>query len=353
MRQRELEADQQRGGERGELERRLAPRDEVAGDRAERGEARSRAAGRGRGRESRPRGTGPSPRSRTASRGRPASRRCGPRRRAPRAQGSARGGGSRTQRRSRPQNLLQIRAFSRDAGAPPDTRPTAARAASAANFVHPARARNAPRANADVTSQKPKIRNTGMIASFVFELDTYCVNGYAAHANGSVAREPRPAEAASDERQAEEREQVEGDRRRVRRGQLVPLPAPAEAAGSRGCTTRRRPARTCRRARSPTRSGRSSGSRSRISPSASARPHAFRLPSRGMCPYGDCAVHDPIRADHARVADVDDVRAAHVEADAEADEEDRRRREQPDRPHRTRRARARRARPIQTIRPSR
>ena len=48
-----------------------------------------------------------------------------------------------------------------------------------------------------------------MIASFVFELDTYCVNGYAAHANGSVAAEARPAEAASEQRQSEQREQVE------------------------------------------------------------------------------------------------------------------------------------------------
>src|SRR5690242_14635270 len=48
---------------------------------------------------------------------------------------------------------------------------------SAANFVQPASATNAPRAKADVVSQKPKIRNTGMIASFVFELETYCVNG--------------------------------------------------------------------------------------------------------------------------------------------------------------------------------
>ena len=31
-----------------------------------------------------------------------------------------------------------------------------------------------------------------MIASFVFEFDTYCVNGYAAHANASVAPRPTP-----------------------------------------------------------------------------------------------------------------------------------------------------------------
>ena len=46
---------------------------------------------------------------------------------------------------------------------------------------------DAPRAHGEVTSQKPQIRNAGRIASFVFELETYCVNGYAAHANASVA----------------------------------------------------------------------------------------------------------------------------------------------------------------------
>ena len=48
---------------------------------------------------------------------------------------------------------------------------------SAANFVQPARAAKKPRASGIVTSQKPKIRSAGMIASFVFEFDEYCVNG--------------------------------------------------------------------------------------------------------------------------------------------------------------------------------
>ena len=42
---------------------------------------------------------------------------------------------------------------------------------SAANFVHPASATAAPRAQADDASQNPQIRNAGMIASFVFEFD--------------------------------------------------------------------------------------------------------------------------------------------------------------------------------------
>ena len=48
---------------------------------------------------------------------------------------------------------------------------------SAANFVQPASATADPRAQAEEASQKPQIRNAGMIASFVFEFDTYSVNG--------------------------------------------------------------------------------------------------------------------------------------------------------------------------------
>ena len=62
----------------------------------------------------------------------------------------------------------------------------------------------------------------------MFELDAYCVNGQATQANASVARESRPAEPPSDEREPEQREQVPEDRRRVRGRQRVPLAAPAE-----------------------------------------------------------------------------------------------------------------------------
>ena len=48
---------------------------------------------------------------------------------------------------------------------------------SAANFVQPASAPNQPRRNGEVSSRKPKIRNAGGIVSFVFEFETYCVNG--------------------------------------------------------------------------------------------------------------------------------------------------------------------------------
>src|SRR5690348_13917779 len=56
-----------------------------------------------------------------------------------------------------------------------------------ANFVQPDRAANTPRAAGLETSQKPQTRKHGMIASFVFEFETYWVKGYAAHANASTA----------------------------------------------------------------------------------------------------------------------------------------------------------------------
>src|SRR5205814_3302551 len=63
---------------------------------------------------------------------------------------------------------------------------------SAANFVQAASATPAPRAHGDVTSQKPQMRNAGSRASFVFDDDAYCVNGYAVHANASVAPNATP-----------------------------------------------------------------------------------------------------------------------------------------------------------------
>src|ERR1041385_7509099 len=48
---------------------------------------------------------------------------------------------------------------------------------SAANFVHPENAARKPGAAGLETSQKPQTRKHGMIASFVFEFETYWVNG--------------------------------------------------------------------------------------------------------------------------------------------------------------------------------
>ena len=46
-----------------------------------------------------------------------------------------------------------------------------------ANFVSPESAQRAPRETGDETSQNPQMRKHGSSASFVFELDAYCVNG--------------------------------------------------------------------------------------------------------------------------------------------------------------------------------
>src|SRR6478735_710690 len=61
-----------------------------------------------------------------------------------------------------------------------------------ANFVQPESATEAPRAQGEVASQKPKMRKAGTIASFVFDMETYCVNGNAAQAKASAAPSQRP-----------------------------------------------------------------------------------------------------------------------------------------------------------------
>src|SRR2546425_403902 len=61
-----------------------------------------------------------------------------------------------------------------------------------ANFVHPDSATKTPRAHADVTNQRPQIKNAAGIASLVFELDAYCVNGYAAQANARTPARSSP-----------------------------------------------------------------------------------------------------------------------------------------------------------------
>src|SRR6266545_1270789 len=56
----------------------------------------------------------------------------------------------------------------------------------------PGNATATPRAQAELTSQKPQMRNTGTIESFVFDIDTYCVKGYAAQANANAAASHGP-----------------------------------------------------------------------------------------------------------------------------------------------------------------
>ena len=128
-----------------------------------------------------------------------------------------------------------------------------------ANFVQPESAARTPRAAGLETSQKPQTRKQGMSASFVFEFETYWVNGIRRPGEREHGAEPLAAEAQPDEEEAEQREEVERDRGEVRGRQVVPLPAPPHGRGSRGCTTRTRPARTCLPRDSRSRSVRSSG----------------------------------------------------------------------------------------------
>jgi hypothetical protein len=58
---------------------------------------------------------------------------------------------------------------------------------SVANFVQPDNATAAPRSHGELASQNPNTRNTGTIASFVFDIDTYAVKGKAAQAKASAA----------------------------------------------------------------------------------------------------------------------------------------------------------------------
>src|SRR6266545_1644880 len=140
-----------------------------------------------------------------------------------------------------------------------------------------------------------------------------------------------PAEAPSDQREAEQAEEVEHDRGRVRGREVVPLPGPAEdqvlgdvrLVGDGPV----RVAAVVRRLAPPVR--------------LHAVPDLAVLVLRSArlevvldrhVPIRRLAVDDPLGADHARITDVDDVRRARVEADAEADREHGRGEEDPRRP---------------------
>src|SRR5581483_1728553 len=132
--------------------------------------------------------------------------------------------------------------------------------------------------------------------------------------------------------------EVEGDRGEVRRREAVPLPAPAEreVAGDVRLV-RGRPVRVALRVRALAAAVRLDavadlaggvGRPARLEVLAARELLDREVPPRRL------SLDDPLRADHAGVADVDHVRALDVEADAEAGEEDRRADQHPDRPAR-------------------
>ena len=152
-------------------------------------------------------------------------------------------------------------------------------------------------------------------------------------------RESRPAEAAADERQPEDGEQVEEDRGEMHGGQGVPLAAPAEdRIAGQVRDVRHRPVGVSVRVRV-------------LAPAVRLDAVAHLAVGVGRAALGAVVldrevtvgalpVRDAVGADDARIADVDHIRCANVQADAEAGDEDRRRGQHPDRPDRrtTRRA---------------
>ena len=330
MGQRELERDEHGSRERRQLERALAPRHDRDDERRARPRGRRGPAGGTRGRGSRARGTDPSPRSRTASRGPTGSRSCAPRTCEAPPTATARAAGSRT-RATRRDDERRCEAEDAAEVERPGTSPRAARRAARRTSSSPRARPTAPRARSDVTSQKPKTRNAGMIASFVFAFSVYAVNGYAAHANASSTR-AGAAEAQADQEEREHREQVERDRGRVRRRQRVPLPAPREDRDRRHVREiRDRAVRVAPLDRRP-RSGRSSGCARAPAPrrpsARTARGRRAAACSRTAPGRRGCG-----RADDAREADVDDpARCLDVQADPEPEKEDGRGREHPGRP---------------------
>ena len=143
---------------------------------------------------------------------------------------------------------------------------------------------------------------------------------------------------SDDEPQPEHAEDVERDRREMGSGERVPLAVPPEEEIPGEVRLIRDGAvRVPLRVR-PTRSRPFVWMRSRISPAASGSTARLQLVPHREVPRRCLPMRDALRADHARVADVDDIRGLHVEADAKAAEEDRSGEQDPGRPDGARRA---------------
>src|SRR5262249_1062911 len=134
---------------------------------------------------------------------------------------------------------------------------------------------------------------------------------------------------------AEQTEEVEGNRRRVRGRQLVPPTTPAEEpVRGKVRLVRNGTVRVALRVRGlapPVRLDAVTDLAVFVGPSA-----GFLRGLDRKVPVGSLADRDPLGADDAGVAHVDHVRALDVEAYPEADEEDRCRGQQPHRPERAR-----------------
>ena len=225
---------------------------------------------------------------------------------------------------------------------------------SAPNFVQPASATDAPRAQSEVTSRNPSRRSAGMIASFVFAFSVYAVNGYAAQPNASSDREPPASEPQADEDEREHGEQVERDRGRVRGRQRVPLPAPREDGDGRDV---REVGHWAVRIAALDRGLAAAVRLDALAdlPLGVLRPARLEVAALRHVPVRRLAVEDPARADDAREPDVDHAsRRLQVQPDPESEQEHRSGGERPGRPDAARAPdRGGRARPTARVRAGR
>ena len=179
------------------------------------------------------RGTGPSPRARTATPGSNCVGIVRSRTSWRRGAGSARAEGSRRRR-----TVARAKRRRTKEGAPADPAPgRSARAArrSAPRTSSSRRARRTTRGpTARCESQKPQIRKAGMIASFVFECETYWVNGYAVQAKASVAASRWPPNRRPTRTRPSRRAGRKHRREAAAGGVALPVPAEEPVAGEVG-----------------------------------------------------------------------------------------------------------------------
>ena len=262
-----------------------------------------------------------SPRSRTASRA-PS---CQPERAVPEDAGGVNRAGLEQQDRERSrrgdERTRRRRPASAASGAR-GTRPRAARAPVGRTSSSRRAPRPTPRGQRRAsTSQKPRDqeeRRQGVVGVRARDVQRERV-GAPRRTRASTAKRCPPKRRPTSARPSRQSRSNTIDRRSAPPGRSSHLPGPAEDQVRRARRPRRRQARTCRPAGSP------DSQRplvwialADLAVGVGRAAQAWRESSTGKCPYGDWPFTIRLRADHARVADVDHVRGAHVQADAEA-----------------------------------
>ena len=129
--------------------------------------------------------------------------------------------------------------------------PAPARAQAARTWRGPRAPRTRRARAASRRRAAPPRTNTATSVSLELLSSANSVNGYATQAYASATPSVGPRMRSPSRKISTEREQVEGDRRGVRRRQVVPGAAPAERLLERDVRLVRGPGRTCRRVRCP------------------------------------------------------------------------------------------------------